>query len=216
MADGTGQKKQRAQLSAEGIVEAALDVVEAEGLAAFSIRKLGQKLGCEAMSIYHHFPSKAHLMDAMVDRSVGGMANPPEEITFREKLEFVAREIRRIGMERPAFFRFLGLHRMNTPEGLAMLNRSLGIFRQAGFSPENAAHYFRTFSYYVVGAVLDETNGYSMGPTSVQVVTAEYMDAHAPFVRDAGPFFQSRHWDRIFDLGLQMMLDGIVAARPDP
>jgi hypothetical protein len=34
-----------------------------------------------------------------------------------------------------------------------------------------------------------------------------------PFVRDAGPYFQSRHWDRIFDLGLQIMLDGIVAAR---
>jgi AcrR family transcriptional regulator len=211
MADGPA--RQRAALTPEGIMDAAFGVIEEEGLAGFSIRKLGQRLGCEPMSIYHHFPSKAHLMDAMVDRLVGGMENPPEDAPFRDTLEFIARQIRCIGLKHPAFFGFLGLHRMNTPEGLAMLNRAIGVFRQAGFSPENAAHYFRTFSYYVVGAVLDETNGYAKGPTSVQVVTAEYMDTHAPFVRDAGPYFQSRHWDRIFDLGLQIMLDGIVAAR---
>ena len=52
----------REPLTRERIVEAALAVVEAEGLAAFSTRKLGERLGCEAMSIYHHFPSKQHLL----------------------------------------------------------------------------------------------------------------------------------------------------------
>ena len=42
-------------------------LVDREGLEALSTRRLGDELGCEAMSIYHHFPSKAYLMDALVD-----------------------------------------------------------------------------------------------------------------------------------------------------
>src|SRR3954465_11717775 len=54
-------------LSRERIAAAAMGLVDREGLAALSTRRLGAELGCEAMSIYHHFPNKAHLMDALVD-----------------------------------------------------------------------------------------------------------------------------------------------------
>src|SRR6185295_5623339 len=56
-----------AALSRERIAAAAMALVDRDGLAALSTRKLGDELGCEAMSIYHHFPGKAHLMDALVD-----------------------------------------------------------------------------------------------------------------------------------------------------
>ena len=61
----------REPLSADRIETAALDLIEKEGLDAFSTRKLAATLSCEAMSIYHYFPSKGHLMDALVDRVIG-------------------------------------------------------------------------------------------------------------------------------------------------
>src|SRR5690242_9894008 len=54
-------------LSRERIAAAAMALVDREGLDALSTRRLGEELGCEAMSIYHHFPNKAHLMDALID-----------------------------------------------------------------------------------------------------------------------------------------------------
>ena len=47
------------------------------GARGFSTRKLAAEFGCEAMSIYHHFPSMAHLFEALVDRVVGALEIPP-------------------------------------------------------------------------------------------------------------------------------------------
>src|SRR5690242_12845655 len=64
-------------LSRGRIVDAALALVEEVGLAAFSMRKLGEHLGREAMSLYHHFPSKQHLLDALVEHAISKVIVPP-------------------------------------------------------------------------------------------------------------------------------------------
>src|SRR4029453_403114 len=69
-------RKAHAPLTRERIVDAALALIAEEGLAAFSTRKLGEGLGCEAMSIYHHFPSKQHLLDALVEHAIGTVDVP--------------------------------------------------------------------------------------------------------------------------------------------
>ncbi|HSC63143.1 MAG TPA: helix-turn-helix domain-containing protein, partial [Caldimonas sp.] len=63
-------------MTRERIVDAALAVIEEDGLAAFSTRKLGRRLRCEAMSIYHHFPSKQHLLDALVEHAIASVEVP--------------------------------------------------------------------------------------------------------------------------------------------
>src|SRR5207237_189779 len=57
----------RSALSRDRIVTAALALIERDGLASFSIRKLGDSLGVEAMSVYHYFRSKRHLLAEPVD-----------------------------------------------------------------------------------------------------------------------------------------------------
>src|SRR5262245_15638613 len=76
----------RRPLSRELILEAALELVHAHGLARLSTRRLGAQLGCEAMSIYHHFPSKAHLLDAMVDHAIASVEAPPAHLDPFERL----------------------------------------------------------------------------------------------------------------------------------
>lgn len=62
MADVSGS---RAQLSRERITQAALDLVEERGLKGLTMRALGESLGVEAMAIYHYFPSKEALLQAV-------------------------------------------------------------------------------------------------------------------------------------------------------
>ena len=79
---GPARKKARgakaAGLSRDTILQAALALVAEDGLAALSTRRIGERLGCEAMSIYHHYPGKQHLLDAMVDHAIGSIECRPK------------------------------------------------------------------------------------------------------------------------------------------
>ena len=204
--------RKREPLSPGRIAQAAFEVIEAEGLAEFSTRKLAQRLGCEAMSVYHHFPSKAHLMDALVDGAVASMRPIPPALDFISGQRFAAFEYRAMGLKYPTFFPYLSVHRMNTLTALNWLDRTLACYRKAGFSDRDAAHYFRQFGYYIIGAVLDETAGYSRGPSTAAPVPFEVMKRDFPNVISAGPHFAQGEWQRIFELGLEIELDGIRRA----
>jgi AcrR family transcriptional regulator len=205
----------RVALTPESITEAAFGVIEDEGLQAFSMRKLATRLGCEAMSLYHYFPSKAHLMDALVDQAMGELASPPPDRPFGEQIRVMARSWRAMGLRHPAFFPFVALHRLNTPRALAWLNATLGLFRSAGFPDREAAYHFRVLGYYLAGAILDETNGYAKGPSSVQVVTEEDLVRDFPDVSAVGRWFRPENWEAIFERGLDIVLAGIEGARKD-
>src|SRR5262245_57342637 len=103
------------KLSAERIVQGALAEIEKEGLAGLSMRKLAQRLGVEAMSLYHHFASKQHLLDALVDHAVLSTTVPPPDLPPFERLRFVCYEFRAMANRFPALFPLLSVYRMNTP-----------------------------------------------------------------------------------------------------
>lgn len=212
-----GKKKRtrpaREPLSRGRIVQAALELVERDGLAAFSTRKLGQELGCEAMSIYHHFPSKAHLLDALVDHAIAGVARPARDLDPIERLRQFAHGFRAMAHQYPKLFQLIGLHRLNSATGLTLLNEVLQIFRDAGFDAKTAAHLFRAFSYYVVGAALDETAGYANGPSSLTPVPDADVPVRFPRVAEVGPYFKREYFDATFAAGLEILLEGFQRAR---
>lgn len=203
----------REPLSRERIELAALDLIEEEGLAGFSTRKLAARLGCEAMSIYHYFPSKGHLMDALIDHVIDETTMPDPSLPWIERLRLLGYEIRRAFTKRPRLFLFVGTHRMNTPKGLAFLNRVITMFEESGLDHEDSVRVFRAVSYYIMGAGLDETAGYSRGPSTVDPVPLETMRTQYPAVLNAGQFFKPADFDRTFALGWELMLSGIEQLR---
>jgi AcrR family transcriptional regulator len=184
-------------------------LIEEHGLEGFSTRKLGEALGCEAMSIYHHFPSKTHLLNALVDRLIAGVVIPPRELEPIERIRRLAYGYRRIGHQHPRLFPYVALYRMNSPVGLRFLNDTLGMFRDAGLDAEAMARLFRAFAYYLIGAALDETLGYSRGPSAVEPVSDAQVARDYPLVALAGPYFKQEHFDRTFAAGLEPLLEAI-------
>lgn len=204
----------REPLSRERIELAAIDLIEAEGLAGFSIRKLANALHCEAMSIYYYFPSKGHLMDGLIDHVVDEIPPAPEpSLPWIERLRIWGRQVRREFTRRPNLFLFVGTHRMNTRKGLAFLDRTVSFMRESGLPEEVAIRMFRAVSYFVMGTALDETAGYARGPTTIAPVPEEEMREKYPAVRTAGRYFGPDQFDATFELGWQIMLDGIEALR---
>lgn len=198
-------------LSRERIEEAAVALIDRDGLEGFTTRKLADALGCEAMSIYHYYPSKAHLLDALFDRILAALPPDDPSASWRVRLEAAAYAYRRMAHRHPRFMPFVVLHRHNTRAGMAWLERMLSIFRSAGLDTEQVARYFRVVSYYVVGAVIDETSGYAAGHSAVAPVSDDDAARDFPEVTAVNRFFQPPEHDATFRLGLDALVGAIEA-----
>src|SRR5436309_1670554 len=97
----------REPLSPHRIEQAAMKLIERDGLQRFSTRRLAEALGCEAMSIYHHYPSKAHLMDAIVASALSEIRLADRAHPWRDRMAAAAREFRAMGLRHPALFQFI-------------------------------------------------------------------------------------------------------------
>lgn len=209
MAKARKSKRPRRPLDRESIERAALELIDQDGLGELSMRRLGQKLGVEAMSLYHHYPSKAHLLDALLERLIASLEPVPETLPWREQLWRVCHAYRALAARHPKFAPFIITHRMNTRPTLEWLERFVRVFALAGFDPESGARAFRTIAYYLMGAILDETSGYARGPTAAETVPEAEQATIAPTVTAYGPYFAQRYWDATFDAGLTTILDDL-------
>jgi AcrR family transcriptional regulator len=205
-----GKRGRGAALSRDGIAEAALALVDAEGVDALSFRRLGQELGCEAMSLYHYFPGKVHLIDAVIDRVFGALVVPPSGGDWLERLRRLAWNYRAMALKHPRLYPLMAVHRLNTRAGVAKLDEIIGVFRDAGFGDAEAARLFREVGYYLTGAALDETAGYAKGPSAAAPVSQAEIAASFPNLAAAAPFFKPQHFEETFSAGLELLLEGIA------
>ncbi len=70
----------RAPLSRDRIVRVGLSVADEEGVESVTMRRLGEELGFEAMSLYRHVANKDDVLDAMLDLVLGETEPPSEAI----------------------------------------------------------------------------------------------------------------------------------------
>jgi AcrR family transcriptional regulator len=200
-------RAQPAPLSRERIVQAALDEVEADGLAGLSMRKVAQRLGCEAMSLYHHFPSKRHLLDALVEHAIGSVVVPEPGPDLEARTRASLESYRAMARRWPALFPLVAVHRLNMPAGVRFIESVLRLIHAATGDAELTARHFRAMGYYLIGACLEETAGYARGPSAAEPVDDAFIARECPHLIQAAPYFQAAHWDATWQLGLDALLE---------
>jgi AcrR family transcriptional regulator len=209
----SGKRARHEGLSAGRIEAAALALIERDGFDGFSTRKLAAELGCEAMSIYHYFPSKQHLLDALVDRVLATMPAVPEHLAPMEKMRRLALDNRAMALRFPRFYQYLAYHRLNTPGGIAFIDRILRAISELDLDLETTARVFRAIGYYLTGAALDETTGYAKGHSAATPVSDEAIARDHPLVLAVNPYFKQAHHEKTFLVGLDMVLEGVQRYR---
>lgn len=215
------KSQRRVRLDSQRVATEAMALIDSEGIEGFSYRKLAKRLDCEAMSIYHYFPSKAHLMDALVDICVDETPVPSPGPTPRERLYQFGLAYRETALRHPGFTRLFITHRLNHRKALAWLNELVSIITDTGLPPERAALVFRAISHFIMGATLDETSGFARGPSGVTPVPPDEAARDFPAISSLGPYFgKERHFE-LFDTGLNVLLDWFdaevaAATRPPP
>ena len=209
-------KQERERLDQTTIVKSALALVDRDGLEGLSMRKLGRELAVEAMALYHYFPSKDALIDAIVEAVVGEMGAPSEAGSWEERLRERFRSYRRLAQAHPHVFPLVGKRAVKNPEALAPVEQMLEILRDAGFSPYQALHSFRTLSSYAFGYALTEIVGFALEPSADG--TAARFDVRTvdperfPRMREVAPHVIACDHDVEFELGLDLILAGLAAA----
>ena len=128
-------------------------MADREGLEALSMRRLADRLDVEAMSLYHHLPSKAALFEAMADQLVRELPESPD-LPWRESLWAAARGWRDLAQRHPGAFSLLATRSSAAP---ALLERAAVItaqLRTGGFTPPARAHALSSFFTSLNGYLL--------------------------------------------------------------
>ena len=207
----------RGHLNQERIVDAAVLLVDREGLAALTMRRLGHELGVEGMSLYSHFPSKAALLFALVKRLIEEIrpVHAPDA-GWQERLRAVIRSFREVGLAHPSTF---ALMTTRPWDGLALgrLDQDLGTLRGAGFNAEEAGHILSTMISFATGFIMNEIRGQvreSFGTTEreagsatrARVVDYPYLSASRRYLSARDPYSEAA-----FEAGLDLICVGAAA-----
>lgn len=142
----------RAGLTRQAVLEAALRLVDQEGLKALSMRRLGAELGVEAMTLYHHVPNKTALLDGMIEQVVAE-AVPPEfgAATWREDLSTYAHALVTALDAHPHTVPLLLSRPAMTPRNLQTMEAVVRMLHGAGFPLPRALDVLYSLTSFVVG-----------------------------------------------------------------
>lgn len=160
-----GSRRRREPISKEAIVAAAIGLLDREGLAALSMRRLAEELGTGAASLYWHVGSKDGLLDLVLDQLISEVKIPdPDPPHWQEQLKEVAREQRRISLRHPYIVRIsIGRIPMG-PNALLFSERVLAILRAGGLPPRLAVQGYLLLIATINGFTIDETGVDDNGP----------------------------------------------------
>ncbi len=180
------------------------------------MRRLGSALGVEAMSLYHHVDGKDALLDGIVEIAVASMdLSQIRHGTWQERVKAVFRSYRELAHTHPAAFPLVGRRPVQTLAALAPVDATLGVLREAGFSPRDALTAFRTLSGFAYGYALAELRGLAMESAAAKHgPTPEVLRAEAerfPHLAEVIPHAGAIDRDTEFEAALDIIMAGLTS-----
>jgi AcrR family transcriptional regulator len=207
--------RRRPPLNRDAILDAAIELADRDGLEAITMRRLGQRVGVEAMSLYKHVADKDAVLAGIADRIAGEFALPSRNVEWRASLRASYLEAYQVLLRHPWAAGLLESMRQPGPARLAYLDAIVGVLRDAGFSLPDVAHAF--------GALDSQLYGFTLQATSLPFDTADAPEtaaalaealpadtypnliAMASMVAETGAGYPLD-----FTFGLDLLLDGLA------
>ncbi len=202
----------RATLTRDRVLRAAIALADAAGLDALTMRRLGQELGVEAMSLYNHVTNKDDVLDGMVDLVLGDIEVPPSGTPWKPAMRRRAISAHETLLSHP-WAALQIMSRFNIGLGMTRyLDSTLGRLREGGFSVEGALDAWNTIDSHVYGFTLQEL-GLPFEPDEAPQVSADVlgqldMAAYPHVVETITHVMQSGRLED-FEFGLDLILDGL-------
>jgi AcrR family transcriptional regulator len=206
----------RRPLSNERILEAAVRLMDREGLDAVTMRRLGRELGVEAMSLYNHVEDKDALLRGILARVLAEFELPQDpDLDWIERVRQMARTFRELLLRHPGVIPLLSEKSgpITDPRALVPIETALQTLRDAGLSEAETIHAYRAVVGFVVGNVALEVAGF-LNPGDTGASHLEEMAAAIPLERfprivELLPAMHDCDPAQEFEHGLDLLLTGL-------
>ncbi len=200
----------RAPLTRDRVLRAAVDVVDREGIEALSMRRLGQELGVEAMSLYRYVPSKADLLNGIHETILAEVVVPKVTREWSTTARKYARAFRNALVAHPNALSLFATRPAVTAASLRHVEAGLALLLGAGFDIGDAMRAYQVLVTFVVGHSLS-----SHAPTRADEHSApDYRDlepSEFPALLEAAGQLENRDLDKEFEFGLDVVLEGLAS-----
>ncbi|MGI8574561.1 MAG: TetR/AcrR family transcriptional regulator [Egibacteraceae bacterium] len=195
------------------IVATALAIVDAEGLEALSMRRLARTLGVAPMSLYRHVRDKDEVLALVAEAVAELVASPAEDLSWHEAAAALCRSVRAVLLDHRGVARLLLGPIPFTPAVLRLTETLLGNLARAGLRPAQAAAAHEALWMLTVGSVIVEQAplaGADAAPMREQLARAtQTVGSQLPALAAALPHWAALRQGQAFDLGLELLLDGL-------
>ncbi|HEY5155254.1 MAG TPA: TetR/AcrR family transcriptional regulator [Acidimicrobiales bacterium] len=201
-------------LTIERIIEAALALVDAEGLEALTVRRLAEVLATGSASLYRHVASRDELLVLLVDHVIGEVRLAPADLRGREKVEALSAELRRVLTDHANLLPALTAAPLLGPNAMRGAEHGLANLLDAGFEPKVAVPAYLALIDYVLGTVYFDTSSAGRSPRAGRDRTgliAALPEGGFPTLRANEAEFALPSVDEVFTFGLTTFLDGLEA-----
>ncbi len=197
-------------LSRDRIVTAALSLVDAEGLAAVSTRRLAAELGVSGPSLYNHFRTKDQILEAVADAVSAqvdlSMFDPADGRDWRTSLHDWAVSYRAALLAHPNIVPVLAQGPGRRPAGLRLADAVFGSMVDAGWPPAQATSIGALMRYFVTGSALGSfAGGFVDDETAYDPADYPHL-GQAHLLADRQELID----ERAFETGLRALLDGLT------
>ncbi len=218
-ADGEDGER-RLPLDRDRVVRVALDLLDEVGLDGLSMRRLADRLGVKAASVYWHVRDKEELLDLVFDHVIGEVEVPePDPLRWREQVWEVACRMRRVANSHRDVARIqLGRFPVG-PNALAFSEGLLTILRAGGLPHRASAYFAALLPLYVSAFSLEEASGLRLpggAEASPEEVLEEIRGYFASLPAERFPNLSALASDITggepddrFEFGLRLLLDGL-------
>jgi AcrR family transcriptional regulator len=204
----------RTRLTRERILAAGLALADGSGVEALTMRRLGEELGFEAMSLYRHVANKDDLLDGMLDLVLAEWELPDGDGEWIERLRRSALSVHDALRRHPWAAQLLIAGARVRPARLRYMESLLACLRQAGFDADRTYHLYHLIDGHIFGFTMWEIAHTAIPLDHEQVVKllesipwheypnlAEHRDQHGT----EGPHREVS----AFEVGLDLILRGL-------
>jgi AcrR family transcriptional regulator len=206
----------RLPLSRERILERAVQIADAEGVDALTMRRLADDLGFEAMSLYRHVKNKDDVLGGILDAVLAEVESPAGDGEWDEAIRRSAISVTD-AFERHGWATDL----LMTPGGvrparLAYMNELLGRLREAGFSADTTYTAYHALDAHIFGFALWLASHTAIPPDVVERLARELSLDDYPYLaehRDQHLADGPHREVSAFEFGLDLILDGLRKLR---
>jgi AcrR family transcriptional regulator len=212
----TPSPESREPLSRERVLGAAVLLADADGFESLTMRKLGQRLGVEAMSLYNHVTSKDDLLDGMVDLVVSEIDLPSDAVDWKEAMRRRATSAQAVFSRHPWASGLIDSRESSGPARLRYLDWVIGTLRRAGFTLELAVRAFSLLDSYVYGFGRQQLNASVPPDTELEEMTEAFLRAipadEYPYLREMVVDYAmtvGHDQSTDFGFGLDLILEGL-------